>query len=104
MDISEMKTILEKSGFPVVYGAWPEEEAPALPYICFSVPYTNNFAADGRVFKKVNHWQIELYTPFKDPESERKVEEALASFFFEMTGDEYLEDERCQQVIYEMED
>lgn len=103
MEISEMKKILEGTGLPVVYGSWPEEEAPALPYICFTAPYSNNFSADGVVYKKILHWQIELYTPYKDPENEATVENALASFFFEMTGDEYLDDEHCQQVVYELE-
>lgn len=97
-----MKKILEAAGLPVAYRAFREEEAPEMPYICFLVPGSNNFAADGSVYFKVNKVQVELYTQYKDLESEGKVEEALSSFFWQKT-EEYIESEKCFQIVYELE-
>lgn len=102
MALEDMKTLLDTTGYPVVYYAWPEKKAPALPYICFLTAYSNNFGADDRVYYPVAHYQIELYTRCKDPEAEVKVEQALSSYFWEKT-ETYLDTERCFQILYEVE-
>ena len=102
MALEDMKTLLDTTGYPVVYYAWPEKKAPALPYICFLTAYSNNFGADDRVYYPVAHYQIELYTRCKDPEAEGKVEQALSSYFWEKT-ETYLDTERCFQIHYEVE-
>ena len=100
--LNEIKEILKKSGLPVVYHSFPENEAPPLPYICYLIPGSNNFAADGQVYFKVDRVQVELYTQLKQPEVEEKVEEALSSFYWEKT-EEYIDSEKCYQIIYELE-
>lgn len=100
--LEDMKTLLDTTGYPVVYYAWPEKKAPALPYICFLTAYSNNFGADDRVYYPVAHYQIELYTRCKNPEAEGKVEQALSSYFWEKT-ETYLDTERCFQILYEVE-
>ena len=102
MALEDMKTLLDTTGYPVVYYAWPEKKAPALPYLCFLTAYSNNFGADDRVYYPVAHYQIELYTRCKDPEAEGKVEQALSSYFWEKT-ETYLDTERCFQILYEVE-
>lgn len=102
MNLEEFKTLLETSGIPVAYYAFPEGESPGLPFICFLVNGSNNFSADGIVYKKVNRIQVELYTKNKSIESEEKVETALSSFFWEKE-ETYLEEEKCFEVIYELE-
>ena len=102
MALEDMKTLLDTTGYPVVYYAWPEKKAPALPYICFLTAYSNNFGADDRVYYPVAHYQIELYTRCKDSEAEGKEEQALSSYFWEKT-ETYLDTERCFQILYEVE-
>lgn len=102
MTIDELKVLLEKTGLPVAYRFFQESEAPPLPFICYIIPYNNNFAADGQVYAQAKHVQIELYTQYKDLESEEKVEEVLKDFFWEKT-ENYIDSERCYQIIYEME-
>lgn len=102
MALEDVKTLLDTTGYPVVYYAWPEKKAPALPYICFLTAYSNNFGADDRVYYPIAHYQIELYTRCKDPEAEGKVEQALSSYFWEKT-ETYLDTERCFQILYEVE-
>lgn len=102
MTLEDIKSLLESTGLPVTYRAWPENEAPPLPFICYLAAYSNNFAADGGVYYLINHIQIELYTKLKDPESEGKVEKALSSLFWEK-NETYIDTEKCYQILYEIE-
>lgn len=102
MTLKELGTLLESTGLPVIYRAWPEKEAPPLPFICYLVAYSNNFGADGGVYAKVDHIQVELYTKQKEPQTEDKVEKALSSLFWEKT-ETYLDSEKCYQILYEIE-
>lgn len=97
-----LKGLLEKTGMPAAYRAFPEKKAPPLPYICYLVAYSANFAADGRVYESADHVQVELYTREKDTDAEGRVEDALSSFVFEKT-ETYIESERCYQILYEIE-
>ena len=105
MTLSALKTLLE-SAMPgkVVYLAWPEKEAPALPYVCYLESDSDNFAADNIVYHARKKVQIELYSKYKDPTSEALIENALTSagIFYEST-DTYLEDEKCHERIYTIE-
>lgn len=102
MTLEALKDLLETTGFPVAYRAWEEGAAPPLPYLCYLVAYSNNFAADGVVYCPIDHIQVELYTKTKDPGAEAKVETALASFVWEKT-ETYIDTERCYQILYEIE-
>lgn len=104
MTLEAVKTLLESTGLPVVYRAFPEGDAPALPFVCYYSPYTNNFAADGVAYAIINHVNVELYTQVKDPTAEGKVEAALtgAGIYWEKS-ETYLEDEKCFQILYVIE-
>ena len=79
MELTTVKKMLDQTGLPVTYRAWPAGEAPALPYICYLVNNSNNFFADGKVYEKIQRIQIELYTEFKSPEIEELVDDALSN-------------------------
>lgn len=100
--LNKIKEILKTSGLPVTYRAFPENEAPPLPYICYLIQGSDNFAADGQVYYKADRVQVELYTQHKQPEVEEKVEEVLAAYYWEKT-EEYIDSEKCYQIIYELE-
>ena len=102
MSLEELRAMLETTGLPVVYRAWPEGEAPPLPFLGYLAAYSNNFGADNRVYYNIRRIQVELYTKQKDPDTEDKVENALSSFYWEKT-EEYLDTERCYQILYEIE-
>ena len=102
MTLEELKTLLESTGLPVAYRAFPVGQAPDLPFICYLVEYSNNFDADNRVYYPINHITIELYTEFKNPDTEALVETALKDICWEKT-EEYLDDERCYEITYEIE-
>lgn len=102
MTQEELMTLLESTGLPVAYYAFPENEAPPLPFICYLYPNSDNFSADGIVYQTFNHVLIELYTKVKQPKYEAKVEAVLSSFFWNKT-ENYIESEQCFQIVYEME-
>lgn len=102
MTLKEFKDILENAGFPVTYHFWPERKAPSMPYICYYISDSDNFAADGMVYYPVNRVQVELYTELKDTDAEAALETALASFYWNKT-ETYIDTEKCYQVAYEIE-
>ena len=102
MSEQQLFELLEASGLPVVYYAWPKDQAPAMPYLCYLVAYSANFAADGAVYQEITHYQIELYTPSKNPQVEAQVENALQGIFWEKT-ETWIDTEQCFQILYEIE-
>lgn len=102
MSLEELKVLLETTELPVAYRAFPENHAPSLPFICYLVSYSNNFDADDCVYQEITHINIELYTKTKSPETELVLENALSAFCWEKS-EEYLENEHCYEIIYEIE-
>lgn len=45
---------------------------PEPPFICYLLPGSNNFSADGKVYYKINEVHIELYTDLKDLAAEEQ--------------------------------
>ena len=80
MTLEDIKQILEQTGLPVAYHSFPEKDAPPLPFIVYLAPSSKNFCADGVVYVKGMHIQVELYTQWKNVKLEDKVEQALSSF------------------------
>lgn len=102
MNLHQIQELLESTGLPVVYRAWPEDGAPPPPFICYLASRSNNFSADGTVYMPVQHIQIELYTKQKEPETEDKVERALSSVFWSKT-ETYINTEQVYEILYEIE-
>lgn len=102
MSLEEILAMLERTGLPVAYRAFPDGQAPSLPFICYFLASSNNFCADNAVYQPINRITIELYTQHKDPAAEAAVERALAAHCWEKS-EEYLDDENCYEIIYEIE-
>ena len=102
-----MKRIVElikSMGLPFAYDHFAEGESPAPPFICYLTPGSDNFAADGRVYYKINIVNIELYTDTKDPSVEQKVESVLdASGIFYDKTEVWIESEKLYEVLYQFE-
>lgn len=101
MEAKEIKALLEESGLPVAYRYY--RRPPPLPYLVWLEDSTDNFYADGLVYKKVRHIRVELYTDQKDPAAETRLENALAGLPWQKTGEELIESEDFFQSIYEFE-
>lgn len=107
MELENIANILSNiQGFAdkVTYYAWPEKEAPPLPYICYVERDSDNFIADGIVYSPANQIDIELYSLLKDPASELAIESALtdAGLIYEKTCD-FITSENCYLTTYEIE-
>ena len=66
--------ILSEMTLPFAYDHFAEGEAPNPPFICYLLPGSDNFSADGRVYYKINEVHIELYCDSKDPALEATLE------------------------------
>ena len=94
--------IIEEMGIPFAYDHFAEGESPDPPFLCYLLPGSDNFAADGRVYYKVSEVRIELYTDFKDMTLEEKVTAVLDNhgIFYEQS-EVWIEEEKLYEVAFE---
>ena len=78
--MERLVAIMEEIGLPFAYHHFAEGESPDPPFICFLLPTSDNFSADGQVYFKVTEVHIELYTDKKDLELEERVEAVLDEY------------------------
>ena len=105
MTLSELKQLLT-GVLPdkVTYRAWPVNEAPQLPYICYFATGSDNFAADNIVYHSATPVRVELYEETKDLTLEGQLEAALTAAGIYWDREETkIDDERCYLIIYEVE-
>ena len=102
--MDKILSILNALGIPFAYDHFAQGESPDPPFICYLIPGTNNFSADGVAYYKINQFNIELYTYLKDLSLERKIEEALdeASIFYNKS-ETWIESESLYEVLYTFE-
>lgn len=102
MTLEELGELLQTTGLPVTYLAWPDGKAPELPFLCYLSTGTDTLPADGGVYHQWDNVRVELYTRLKDPATEAKVEAALKGFHWQKT-ETYINTERCFKIDYEIE-
>lgn len=104
MTLEELARMLEKTGFPFAYDHFVEGESTDPPFICYLLPGSDNFAADGRVYFRISEVRIELYTDRKDPGAEALVETVLddAGIFYNKS-EAWIQSEKLYEVLYSME-
>ena len=102
--MDKILSILNALGIPFAYDHFAQGESPNPPFICYLIPGTNNFSADGVAYYKIDQFNIELYTDLKDLSLERKIEEALdeASIFYNKS-ETWIESESLYEVLYTFE-
>lgn len=96
--------ILKAIGIPFAYDHFAEGESPDPPFICYLAPSSDNFSADGKAYYKINQIHVELYTDYKDPSIEQRIEEAFdrASIFYNKT-ETWIASEKLYEVLYSFE-
>lgn len=95
---------LNETGIIYAYHHFAEGEAPGTPFICYTLPNSDNFSADGTVYKKITAVSVELYTDKKDLCAEAKVEEALKNNgFFYNKSETWIQSELLYEIIYNFE-
>ncbi len=100
--MDELVKIIEEMGVPFAYDHFAEGESPDPPFLCYLLPGSDNFAADGRVYYKMSEVRIELYTDFKDVSLEEKVTAVLDNhgIFYEQS-EVWIEEEKLYEVAFE---
>ena len=96
--------MLQEIGLPFAYDHFAEGESPKPPFICYLLPGSNNFAADGKVYYHINEVRIELYTDKKDLSVENKVTAVLDEHgIFYNRSEVWIASEKLYEVIFQME-
>ena len=96
--------ILSETQIPFAYHHFAEGESPEPPFICYLLPGSNNFSADGKVYYKINEVHIELYTDLKDLAVEQQLEDVLDEHgIFYNKSETWIESEKLYEVLYTFE-
>lgn len=104
MTRDEIVTMVEEMNLPFAYDHFAEGESPDPPFLVYLYPGTDNFAADGQVYFKVNRLHIELYTDLKDPALEDRVEAVLDGHgLFYNKSEVWISEEKMYEVLYQTE-
>jgi len=102
--MDKLLQILQAIKLPFAYDHFAEGESPSPPFICYILPESNNFSADGKVYFKKSVVHIELYTDKKDLVSEATVETVLDAYevFYNKT-EVWIESEKLYEVLFSFE-
>ena len=104
MTIENLVEMLQELKIPFAYDHFAEGESPDPPFICYLIPGSDNFAADGRVYFRLNEVRIEMYTDFKDPSLESRVEDVLDRHeIFYNKSETWIQSEKLYEVMYSFE-
>lgn len=102
--MEELLQMLNEMQIPFAYHHFAEGESPEPPFICYLLPGSNNFSADGKVYYKINEVHIELYTDLKDLAVEQQLEEVLDEHgIFYNKSETWIESEKLYEVLYTFE-
>lgn len=104
MTIEYIVEMLQEMNIPFAYDHFAEGESPEPPFICYLIPGSDNFAADGKVYFKMNEVRIEMYTDFKDLDLESRVEGVLDGHeIFYNKSETWIQSEKLYEVMYSFE-
>lgn len=99
--MEKLLSILDSIGIPYAYDHFAEGESPEPPFLCYLLPGSDNFSADGKVYHKISEVRLELYTDYKDLASEQKVEDTLdAAGLFYNKAETWIDSEKLYEVLY----
>ena len=102
--MEELLQMLSEMQIPFAYHHFAEGEVVEPPFICYLLPGSNNFSADGKVYHKINEVHIELYTDLKDLAVEQQLEDVLDEHeIFYNKSEVWIQSEKLYEVLYSFE-
>lgn len=102
--MERLVSLLQEMGIPFAYDHFAEGKSPDPPFLCYLLPDSSHFPADGKVYFKIEEVRIELYTDRKDPAAESKVEAVLDQHgIFYARSEVWIESEKLYEVLYSFE-
>ena len=97
-------SLLNEIGIPFAYSHFAEGESPEPPFMCYLLPRSDNFSADGAVYHKLSVVHFEVYTDKKDRILENRVEDVLdKNNIFYNKSEVWINSEKLYEVIYSFE-
>ena len=97
-------SLLNEIGIPFAYSHFAEGESPEPPFMCYLLPRSDNFSADGAVYHKLSVVHFEVYTDKKDRILENRVEDVLdKNNIFYNKSQVWINSEKLYEVIYSFE-
>ena len=97
-------SLLNEIGIPFAYSHFAEGESPEPPFLCYLLPRSDNFSADGAVYHKLSVVHFEVYTDKKDRALENRVEDVLdKNNIFYNKSEVWINSEKLYEVIYSFE-
>lgn len=104
MTHKQIYDMLAGSNLPVAYYAFPENQAPDLPYIVYFFTSNDDVIADNTNYVEIVQLNIELYTQNKDFAKEDALESILKSNHIVYSKESaYVNSEHMYQTAYESE-
>lgn len=102
--MEKLVAMISEMGIPFAYDHFAEGESPEPPFLCYLLPGSDNFAADGMVYHRISQVHIELYTDSKDPAVEEKITAVLDRYgiFYDQT-ETWIESEKLYEVLFSFE-
>lgn len=102
--LTEFNNVLQNTGFPVAYRAFPAQIAPAMPFIIYQDTGSNNIGADNIVWFSGMIVQIDLMCRLKCRSAEELLERILndAGIYWERVA-EFDDNEDYYRTTYEIE-
>ena len=102
--MEKLVAMISEMGIPFAYDHFAEGESPEPPFLCYLLPGSDNFTADGMVYHRISQVHIELYTDSKDPAVEEKVTAVLDrhGIFYDQT-ETWIESEKLCEVLFSFE-
>ena len=99
--MEKLVSMIAEMGIPSAYDHFAEGESPEPPFLCYLIPGSDNFAADGKVYHRGASVHVEIYTDKKDLAVEKKVEDVLdAHEVFYNKSETWIGSERLYEVLY----
>ena len=96
--------MLKEIGIPFAYSHFAEGESPEPPFLCYLLPRSDNFSADGAVYHKLSVVHFEVYTDKKDRALENRVEDVFdKNNIFYNKSEVWINSEKLYEVIYSFE-
>lgn len=104
MTYQDLETLAASTGLETAYYQFENDTGRKPPFLVWHIPNNNDVFADNVNYTEVPHVVFELYTPHKDFDLERTVEELLYAADLSYTKTESdIEAERMHLTIYEFE-
>lgn len=99
--MEKLVEMLREMDIPFAYDHFAEGESPEPPFLCYLLPGSDHFAADGMVYYGIEEVRVELYTDKKEPALEGKVSSVLDrhGIFYDRT-ETWISSEKLYEVLF----